>query len=404
MSGRTINVTNATELTRAIRTAIAGDNILLAPGNYGSVLVNSRNPSGTVTIRSANPDADAMFDSLVVSRSSNFTFNDIDVSRIISSPAMADFGAAVRVQFSNSITFVGIDVHGSLNNNPNDDGNGLLSTQSNRIAVLDSTFRDLNNAVVLGRATDVIFAGNTINGTREGLNLAQVDGALVERNFFTNIVPDMTRGDHGDAIQLHSNGAAGVSNDVTIRGNVIKTTAGTHGIYLNNEKAALGVVHTNIVVDNNYYEGNARHGITVNAAENVTITNNTLRDIGYGGWVPAINVWNVRNGLVEDNIAPLLIGTAARSNNTNVTWANNIDLWDRQFRVGVSDSSLFSTPTESRNLDFSSLEVRSGTMAAARGIGFDAVSDIGDIKAGSAAVLAAYLPQFDALTPHIVMV
>lgn len=403
MSARTISVKNTTELNRAIKTAASGDTILLASGNYGSILVNNINPSAVVTIRSANPNAEAVFESLLVSRSSNFAFQDIEVAHYLQ-PGERDVAQAVRVQASRDISFVGMDVHGTLNNNPNDDGNGLWVVNSNRIAVLDSTFRELNNAAIFGTGSDIIFAGNRISSAREGLNLAQIDGGLVERNYISQILPNTARGDHGDAIQVHAGGTALSSNDLTIRHNVIKAgTSAAHGVYVNNEKGALGFVHTNIVIDSNYYEGNARHGITVGYGENITVTNNTVRDIGSGGLVPAINIANVRNGFVDDNIAPMFFGGTDRSN-SNVTWGDNIDVWDRLRGIGVSESSLFAKAVGSSDLDFASLNVRGGTAAAAQGIGFAAVSDIGDIKAGAAAVLAAYLPQFDAHTPHVVMV
>jgi hypothetical protein len=343
-----------------------------------------------------------VFDNILVSRSSNFSFQDITVQHYLQ-PGERDVSQAVRVQSSRDISFVGMDVHGTLNNNANDDGNGMWVTSSSRIAVLDSSFRELNNAAVFGAGSDIVFAGNRINMAREGINLAQIDGALVERNFITKIVPNLARGDHGDAIQVHAGGDARSSNDLTIRHNVIKVDSSTHGIYVSNEKGARGFVHTNVVIDNNYYEGNARHGITVSFGENVTVTNNTVRDIGIGGLVPAINIGAVRNGLIEDNIAPLLIGVTDRGNR-NVTWTDNIDVWDRLRGAGVSESSLFSSPVGSSDLDFAALNVRSGTAAAAQGIGFASISQIGDISASAGAILAAYLPQFDAHTPHVAIV
>lgn len=403
MSGRTVSVKNAAELTRAIRTAKSDDTILLAPGNYGSVLVNNINPGSLVTIRSANPNAEAVFDGLVVSRSSNFSFQDIEVAHYLQA-GERDFVQAVRVQTSRDISFVGMDVHGTLNNNPNDDGNGLWVMSSSRIAVLDSSFHDLNNAVVFGTGSDIVFAGNRISMAREGMNLSQIDGALVERNYISDIFPNTARGDHGDAIQVHAGGAARSSNDLTIRHNVIKTgTTGTHGIYVNNEKGALGLTHSDVVIDSNYYEGNARHGITVNFGDGVTVTNNTVRDIGSGGLVPAITVTNSRNAMIDDNIAPLLLGTTDRKN-SNVTWGDNIDVWDRLRGTGIDESSLFESPVGSNDLDFAALNVRGGSAAAAQGIGFAAINGIGDINASSGAMLAAYVPQFDAHSAHIVMV
>lgn len=401
MAGRTINVKNSAELTRAVRTAVAGDNILLAPGNYGFVSVNNSNPTGTVTIRSANPNAEAVFEGLLVSRTSNYMFQDIEVAHYLE-PRESDVSQAVRVQAARNITFIGLDVHGTLNNTPNDDGNGFWAVASSRIAVLDSTFRELNNAVVFGNANDVIFAGNTISMAREGMNLSQTNEALVERNYITQILPNAARGDHGDAIQVHAGGSSTGSSNLTFRGNVIKVgTSGTHGIYVANEKGPRGFTHDNIVIDNNYYEGNARHGITVNWGSNVTVTNNTVRDIGSGGLVPAVNIYNVRNGLIDDNIAPLFLGVTERNNgNSGVTWSDNIDVMDRLRNVGVTETSLFSSGVNNSSLDFSSLNVRGNHSAASQGIGFSAFDGIGDFKASAGAILAAYLPQFDTHATH----
>lgn len=402
MSGRSISVKNNAELTKAIKTAVAGDTILVGSGNYGDVLVNSINPRGTVTIKSANPNADAVFNGLVVSRSSNFVFDDIEISHVLQR-GETENAQAIRVQFSRDISFVGMNIHGTLNNNANDDGTGFMSIHSNHIAVLDSSFRELNVAAAFGANNKVIFAGNTVTTTREGLNLSVVDGALVERNHFTRIAGDASRGDHADAIQVHAGGNSASSSNITIRGNNIQVgTSGAHGIYINNEKGLQGQTHNNIVVDSNYYEGNARHGITVNYGQNVTVTNNTVRDSGSGGLVPAINIYNVRNGLIDDNIAPLLLGNT-HAGNQNVTWTDNIDVWDRLRGVGVSETSLFSTKVGSTSLDFASFNVRSGTSAAAQGIGFAATDNIGDIKASAAAVMAAYLPQFDHQLGHFAM-
>jgi len=398
---RTISVNSTTDLNRAIKNAVAGDTILVAPGNYGSVLVNSIN-RGPVVVKSANLYAEAVFDNLLVSRSSNFTFASIEVSHALNAGETEAY-RMVRVQLSNDISFVDMYVHGTLNNNPNDDGIGFSSSSSSRIAMLDSRFTELNIAGGFGKGSDVIFAGNTISNVREGLNLAQVDGALVERNYITDIRPDFSRGDHADAIQVHAGGTALSSNDLTFRSNVIKVgNSAAHGFFINNEKGAQGLFNTNITVADNYYEGNARHGITIGYAQNVDVHGNTIRDVGTMGLAPAILINNVTNGEIHDNIAPLLLGQKS-GGNTNVVWHDNIDVRDRLTGLGVDESTLFSSPVGSKDLDFSSLNARAGSVAAAKGIGFAAIDNIGDIKAAAAAVLAAYLPQLDHGLQHAVM-
>jgi parallel beta-helix repeat protein len=402
MTGRTFNVSTATELLRVARTVSGGDTILLAPGSYGHVHLKHINPSANVTIKSANPNADAVFTTLQLSRISNFTIEDVDVSNPLAI-GQPDFTAAIRVTNARDITFVGVDIAGSRNGNSHDDGNGLVAQGSSRIAVLDSTFAELNVATVFSRVNDVIFAGNTVREVREGLNLAQVDGALVERNFFTRVMPNVARGDHADAIQVHAGGAFASSQDLTIRSNVLKLGDSTsQGIFIRNEKARSGAMHQDITIEDNYFEGNSRHGITLSDTIGGEVSGNTIRDVGTMGLAPGLNVVNVRNAVIEDNIAPLLL-TSRTAPNTDVVWRNNIDVWDRVQRSGVSEDSLFSTKVGSDDMDFSSLNVRAGSIAAVQGIGFAAVDNIGDLKAGAAAVMAAYLPQFDAVLPQVAM-
>lgn len=402
MSGRSILVSNSTELTKALRTVSGGDTILLAGGNYGNARINNLNPNAMVTIKSANPNADAVFESLIVSRSSNFTFEDFDVKHELQA-GEPDFALGARVMASRNINFVGVDFYGSRNGNPNDDGSGLAVQDSNRVAVLDSTFQEFNVAGIFSRTTDLIFAGNSVSDVREGINLAQVDGALVERNYFTRITPDLARGDHADAIQVHAGGAFGSSQDLTIRSNVLKLGDSTsQGIFIRNEKARTGAMHKDITIEDNYYEGNSRHGVTLNDTIGAEVSGNTIRDMGTMGLAPGLNIANVRNAVIEGNIAPLLL-TSRTLPNTDVTWRDNIDVWDRVQRSGVSDESLFSTKVGSGDMDFSSLNVRAGSIAAVQGIGFAAVDNIGDLKASAAAVIAAYLPQFDAHLPHVAM-
>lgn len=402
MASRLISVSNATDLTKAIKTSVAGDTILLEPGNYGTVVVNSIN-RGAVTIKSADSNAEAVFDTLVVSRSSDFTFSGIEVSHALTATETEAF-RMVRVQFSSDINFVDMNIHGSLNNNPNDDGIGFSSSRSDRITVLDSKFTELNIAAGFGTGSDIIFAGNTIENTREGLNIAQIDGALVERNYITNILPDLSRGDHADAIQVHAGGTFLASNDLTFRHNVIKVGSSVaHGIFIRSEKGAQGVVHTNVTVEDNYYEGNARHGISMDYVHNAKVFDNSVREFGTKGLVPAIQMTNVKNGAIYDNIAPLFLGTKS-GNNTGMVWKTNVDLYDRQFKIGIADSSVFSEPLGSNDLDFSSLNARTGSSAAMKGIGFSAIDSIGGFHAGAEAVLAAYLPQLDSLLANAVMV
>lgn len=390
----TTTVTNAAQLIRVLKSARGGETILLAPGNYGDVSLASIQPRSTVTIRSADPDNDAMFTSLKLTRVHNLTFDDIDVTHVLA-PGEREWESAIRVNASNNISFVGIDLSGSRNGNPFDDGNGLFVQGSSRIAVLDSTFHEFNNAVIFNKSSDVILAGNRIQDAREGVNIAEVNGGLFERNYVTGIRPDVSKGDHSDAFQVHNGGNNGVSNDLVFNSNVIMGD-NTQGIFITNAKLSQGVMHTNIIVSNNYIEGNLRHAIGLGGIDNIQVINNTIRDADGPGVVPGLTTMRLSNALIANNIIPLIDHRRGDEfTSTNLVLTNNIDLWDVHQRRGVADASLFSAPVGTGDIDFSALGVRVGSVAALAGVGFSPVAGIGNLAGSAAAQLASYLPQFD---------
>ena len=391
----TTTVTNAADLMRTLRTARGGETILLAPGNYGDLNLSGIQPRSTVTIRSADPANDAVFESLKLTRVANLVFDDIDVSHALK-PGEKDFEVAIRVNFSTNVTFVGIDASGSLNGTAFDDGNGIVVSGSSRIAILDSTFQEFNNAAAFSKSSDVIFAGNTIRTAREGVNIAEVSSGLFERNYVTGISPDVSKLDHSDAFQVQAGGAFGVSNNLVFNSNVI-ISPDSQGIFIRSEKAfSQGLTHSNIVITNNYIESNYRNAISLSDANGVSVTNNTIRDAVGDGLVPGITLSNLSNGVVSMNVAPILsLRAGAAYVNTNLAIANNIEVWNEKTKRGVSEASLFAAPTGSGDIDFSALGARAGSAAAASGAGFHSVAGIGNLAGSASAQLAAYLPQFD---------
>ena len=358
---KTITVKSSKELVAAAKKAGAGDTILLASGHYGDVVLTAIRPTGQVTIKSADPDNDAVFESLKVTRCSNFLFDDIDIRNPLK-PGEKEWTVAATINLSDNISLVGIDFQGSINGNRNDDGNGLTVTYSSQITVLDSSFQEFNNAVVLGTVTDMVFAGNTVREVREGVNMSGINGGLFERNYMTDIVPDTSKGDHSDAFQVHSAGSKLGSNDLIFRSNVI--IADSQGIFVKSELAAQGVTHSN------------------------------MREGDGPGLAPAIIVGGLTNAVVSGNIAPLFLTRTDWISN-NLVWGNNIDVMDSAQRKGVSVESVFAAPLAVGDIDFSSLDARGANGVDVTNIGFRSVADIGHLSGNTAAMLAAYVPHFD---------
>lgn len=395
MPGTTTLVSNATQLLKVAKTARAGDTILLASGNYGDVSLANLRPTGNVTIKSANPDADAVFRTLKLTNLSNFIFEDFDIRNPIAVGAPRT--AAVRINAATNITFSGIDMSGSLNGSAWDDAHGMMITGSNHVSILDSTFRQLDAAIVVGRSSDVIVAGNTVTEAREGVVMGAISGGLFELNRLSNMQPNLAAGEHADFFQVHDGSGAAPSDDLVFRSNVMigdGMAAGMHGIYIYSERdAAENIHHSNITIENNFYEGAARHGISVSHVDNLVVANNTVLYSGSGGLVPAIMVREIIGGVVKDNVATLLIDVQ-NSGSTNLAWSNNIDVWDPMFKVGIAKAALFAaTPTN--EIDFSTAGPLAGSVADVSGAGFRGVAQIGNLSAGVAAQIAAYVPLFD---------
>lgn len=391
--GKTVTVSSAGQLLAAAKAAKAGDTILLAPVNFGDVSLSNIRPAGAITIKSANPNNDAVFRTLNIMNSSNIIIEDIDIKRPLAAGASQD-SYAVNVGKATNITFIGIDVSGSMNNNARDDGLGM-SLNGSHISVIDSTFTQLRTAVAAA-GQDFLFAGNTITQVRQGMTIRSMTRALIDSNYAADFQADYDKKEHPDVFQVHSGGGADASSELIFRNNVMLPGANgfVGGIYIQSEAYLGGRLdqrHENILIENNYYEGNYRHAITVNNADDVTISNNTVRTGVNVGITPAINLWDVRGALVENNISPMFLESRTRPS-TGIVYEGNIDTWDSKTKKGLDAAQLFSSEGEG-DLDFSRLN--SVPASAAALAGFHAIADIGNMAGTSVAQMAAWLPSFD---------
>ena len=396
MSGKTVTVSTAAQLLSAAKAAKAGDTILLAPVNFGDVSLPNVNPAGAITIKSANPGNDAVFRTLSIFNSSNIIIEDIDISRPLA-PGASQTSYAVNVGRASNITFIGIDVSGSMNNDARDDGLGM-SLSGSRISVLDSTFTQLRMAVAAS-GEDFLFAGNTMTQVREGMQMRAMTRALVQGNYAADFQADYDKKEHPDVFQLHSGGGAKASTDIIYRDNIMLPGANgpVGGIFIQSEAyKASGKSedrHENIVIENNYYEGNYTHAITVGNTDNIAIKNNTILAGINVGRIPGININDSNTVLIEKNITPAILEHRLQPN-TNVIFRDNVDVWDAKSKKGILASDLFQK-VDDGDLDFGSFSPVVTSSAAIAGAGFRAVADIGNLSGTSAAQLAAWLPSFD---------
>ena len=65
MAQSTVSVSSVAELQGALQNASGGTTILLAPGDYGRVMVTNFNPNQAVTLKSANSGNPAALEQLI---------------------------------------------------------------------------------------------------------------------------------------------------------------------------------------------------------------------------------------------------------------------------------------------------------------------------------------------------
>ena len=384
----TVTVRNAAELTTAFKGAVSATTILLAPGDYGDVLLRTSNNLGLVTIKSLNTASEARFETLKMIGVNKVQIENVEIAHTLMEGERL-FVPAVSVLGSSNVTFIGIDLHGSLNGTTFDDGNGMTIIASKNINILDSTFTELNVGLSINNSSGIVVAGNTGTMMRSFMVGVAVKNALFELNYLHDLMPNYAAGDHPDFFQIATGGTADPSTNLTFRSNVMIESPGDYigGFYIQSERFQEGVRHSNVTVENNYFLGNYRHAVSFTGASNIVVKNNTILNTDGTAPTAAISLKDVHGAKLIGNVEPLIVESRLYKN-TNVAITNNVDLWDPQFKIGVPVAGIVDLPANGP-LDFETLGVKAGSLAARLGAGFDPVPGIGDL-AGTNATNAAH--------------
>lgn len=392
MTGTVVTVGSATALKAALNVAELSSNpttINLLAGDYGDVFLKNLTGNQLITVKSADPQNEAVFDTLRMNNVHNLLFQGFEVDHPLEG-AERTFTPAVSVQASSSVTFVQVDVHGSMDGNASNDGVGIAILASSRISVLDSTFEQLCRGITITKSEAIAVAGNDMTGIRQGVTIAQVNGALFEKNYTYDMQPDYDAGDHPDHYQVLTGGSYEGSNNLTFRSNVMieGTSDFIGGIYVQSERRDEGVLHSNINVENNFYHGNYRHALSFSGVRDLVVRGNSIvNGDHYEGPTSAIYLKGVRTALVEDNVTPLIVENRVTTN-LDVTQQNNVDTWDPETRRGHAEINIFAPLTNP--IDITKLVVRSGSIADEVNAGFVPVSEIGNLTTSASASHAKY--------------
>jgi len=203
-----IYVSSTSELMSALSSAQSGDVILVEPGSYGAVKLSNINFNDYVTIRSADPDNEAVFQNIELVNSSYIRLDDLVVDK------GPDSGARlVEIYSSDHIAVVNSEIRGD-GPIPNtfgiytNDGVSNLTITNNHVHNVDvgiTTF-SANNVLINENYVDYVYS--------DYYKFGGVQGVLFENNTGGgHTFPGVET--HTDFVQFQ-----GSASDVVIRGNV----------------------------------------------------------------------------------------------------------------------------------------------------------------------------------------
>jgi Ca2+-binding RTX toxin-like protein len=293
------NVKSAAELQSALGKAVGGDSIVLGAGNYGRVSIANRQFSSEVKIVAGA--SGVHFDGLMVAYTKNVSLSGIDLGRALAA-GEPDYSQLNTVKFSSNIKLINVDIHGSLDGNPVNDGVGLYVTDSQDVAVVGSRFQELWRGMSLNRVTGLTIDGNEFKKIRsDGATFSGNDNVFIRKNVFLDFNGYGT--DHCDAIQFWNNGQNKGQSNIRIENNIFMQTEagkGAQGIFMSDPQS---YKYSNVVIQNNLmYSNDQYNGITVVGGSNVQILDNTVLSSSVDGKQFWIRVDASENVVAKNNV------------------------------------------------------------------------------------------------------
>ena len=276
-------------LWSAVKAALPGDTIYLAPGAYTAMSMAGMNPAGMVTITSLDPSHPAVVAGLTLTNSSNLTFSNIELTP----KAQGAYG--ITLGGDSNIRFDHLNIHASATV----DGNAVLIRDSRNVSVTNSDIHNIGTGISYINSDTVMLSGNTLHNIQsDGIHGGGTSNITITGNTFTDFSPKA--GDHPDAIQFWTSGTTTSAHDITISNNIITRGAGAavQGIFLGNEKM---LEYKNVTITGNAVVGGLYNGIFVVDASNAKIEGNLVQ--GYNDINSWIYLSKITTGVMDFNQA-----------------------------------------------------------------------------------------------------
>ncbi len=309
------SVANPVELKTALASAAPGDAILLAPGDYGVLDFRRRRFDPAITISAADRTRPPAFKKILFVDVAGVSLSGLTVTYGQAATPLSSY--AVDIRGGSNIELSGFEISSAANGVAGDDAYGVIIRDSTSVGVRDSRIHDVFRAIFVADSSAVEIRRNVILAVgSDGVAARGTIGLSVIDNYFAdfrNVDPVRF---HPDAIQLWSRGAARASENIVIRGNLIRRAAGdpSQGIFIKTPEIAA----RNVIIEHNVIEQSMGQGIAVDSVDGVIIRNNTVIPFDPATDRPGIDVRSSRGEMaIMDNImiAARFTGVAAAAAN-----------------------------------------------------------------------------------------
>ena len=329
-----ITVSNTAALNSALVSAHSGDTILLNPGTYDGMQAYGLSFAGGITITSADLAHQAVLTNFNMDGDHGITFSNLEFY------AQAPGYFVFNISNSSDIHLDHLNIHGSLDGNPQNDTQGVAITGSTNVSVTNSEFQQLRAALGINTTTGITVTGNHIHDVEAtGMVFGQVANVTISGNLINDFKP--APGDHADAIQFQSRGTTVASHDITITDNAIFRGSGdaTQGIFLRDQTTTLP--YQNVTIANNLIDGTGYGGIYLSSVGKTLVTGNTLVSLTGGTNTTPIVVEDSDHVTLTNNQA-ISFGYATSTN--LVQSGNSINAAVTDYGVGALRTWLVAHP------------------------------------------------------------
>ncbi|MEM9197491.1 MAG: LamG domain-containing protein [Pseudomonadota bacterium] len=288
----TYTVAGASQLSSALQSARAGDTILLEPGRYGDLDLSGVQFNNYVTLRSANPNNEAKFETIRMHDTSYIRIDDVHVDY----PSFGGNGTRVVNidDGSHHIEILNSEINARDGNGNYNNYNvfGISVRNSSHITVENNYIHDAQNGFAAFSSSHVVFTENYIDHIGAdhmkggGLTHFEYSNNTGGKNLF----PSPTA--HADFMQFQGSSSNGViSGNVYVAG----TSERAQGIFMN------GGSYQNVTIEDNILFTGKLNGIKILAGSGNVVRNNTVLSTPGAGHESS--VISVPGGtVVQDNI------------------------------------------------------------------------------------------------------